>query len=454
MVRGRRYWAALLIGLLLAGCSDDPIEKQPDELLVGVLDDPVFFEPARAELEQTGFELDLLRAFAETQKKKLRIVTASDPSQLQALLKHAAIDFVAGMPKQDNALLRFTTPLREARPLIVQQADALPISEPAALASRVVEVLPGTMQETALRELPVEPPVVVENPKATNGIDILQRVSEYRSDLVATDSIHFDLAVNFFPDLIVAQELPGKVEFSWAFRATDETLYTLAEAFVVDALKSGLIARTHDRHFGHLKRITSIAATQFIEDMRRLLPHYRPIFERAQVETGFDWRLLAALAYQESKWDPDATSYTGVRGMMMLTEETADRLNVKNRLDPAESIDAGARYLAELKGRLSDKVSEPDRLWMTLAAYNLGMGHLNGARQIAPSLKRDPNSWYDMKKVLPLMAQPEYYERLKSGRARGGEAVILVENVRTFYDILVRFEAPQRAPLHTNLAMQ
>jgi len=126
----------------------------------------------------------------------------------------------------------------------------------------------------------------------------------------------------------------------------------------------------------------------------------------------------------------------------MLTEDTADRMQVNNRLDPKESIAAGARYLADLMEQLPAGIKGPDRQWLALAAYNLGMGHLNGARQFAPGLKRDPDSWYDMKKVLPLLSRPEYYGRLKSGRARGGEAVIMVENVRTYYDILSRFEPP------------
>lgn len=451
--RAWRRWVVLLIGLVLAGCGDDRFDKQPDELLVGILDDPVFYQPAAEGREEGGFEFDLLQAFAESQQKKLRVIAARNPNQLRNLLHHRTIDFVAGVPLQEDDQLRFTTALREARPLVVQQAESLPLFEPDSLAGRTVEVLAGTIQEAALRELKVDPPVVIEHPRATNGIDLLQRVSEYRSELAATDSIHFDLAVNFYPDLIVAQELPGKVAFTWAFRPADDKLRVQAESFVAGALADGTIARTRDRHFGHFKRINPIGATQFIEDIRKLLPHYRPLFQDAQAETGLDWRLLAALAYQESKWDPLATSYTNVRGMMMLTEETADRLGVTNRLDPGQSILAGARYLIELKNRLPEAVPDPDRLWLALAAYNLGYGHLNGARQFAVGMRRDPNSWYDMKKVLPLMAKPEYYERLKAGRARGGEAVILVENVRTFYDILVRFEAPQPTPLLQRLSL-
>jgi membrane-bound lytic murein transglycosylase F len=125
-----------------------------------------------------------------------------------------------------------------------------------------------------------------------------------------------------------------------------------------------------------------------------------------------------------------------------LTEDTADHLRVSNRLDPKQSIRAGSQYFSDLRDSLPDSVPEPDRSWMAVAAYNLGMGHFNGARHIAQGLQKDTNSWYEMKAVLPLLARPQYYERLKSGKARGGEAVITAENVRMYYAILSRYEAP------------
>jgi membrane-bound lytic murein transglycosylase F len=206
----------------------------------------------------------------------------------------------------------------------------------------------------------------------------------------------------------------------------------------------GTLARLEDRYFGYLKRLRPPDAAGILQRMQSVLPHYRREFIEAQELTGVDWRLLAALAYQESAWDPLATSPTGVRGIMMLTEDTADELHVDNRLDPRQSILAGARYLADLLEQLPKTVKEHDRWWQALAAYNLGMGHLNGARVIARGLKRDPDSWTDMKRVLPLLTRPEYYVRLKSGRARGGEAVIMVENIRNYYDIISRFEPPYR----------
>lgn len=233
------------------------------------------------------------------------------------------------------------------------------------------------------------------------------------------------------------------VAAAWAFPANGDTvLLERANAFLERIRMDGTLDRLVDRYFGHVHRLNANDIERFLERMHSVLPRYRRHFIDAQEINGIDWRLIAALAYQESHWDPLATSYTNVRGMMMLTEDTADRLRVSDRLDARQSILAGARYLAELREQTSPEAPEPDRTWLAVAAYNLGMGHMNGARFVAQMVKRDPNSWYEMKQVLPLLSRPEYYARLKSGAARGGEAVIMTENIRTYYDILRRFETP------------
>jgi membrane-bound lytic murein transglycosylase F len=125
---------------------------------------------------------------------------------------------------------------------------------------------------------------------------------------------------------------------------------------------------------------------------------------------------------------------------MMLTESTADRMKVTDRLDARQSILAGARYLLLLKEMLPPRIAEPDRTWIALAAYNLGYGHVEDARILAQRLGSSPDSWVDLKKILPLLSRSQYFDNLKHGYARGGEAVILTESVRTYHDILLRYE--------------
>ncbi|HTY98803.1 MAG TPA: membrane-bound lytic murein transglycosylase MltF [Rhodocyclaceae bacterium] len=441
----RLPWLPLAAALILAACARLDPPEQRGELVVAVRADPVFFQQEAGGAPAAGFEHDLVEEFARDLGVPVRFVIARDHDELLDLVRRGKAHFAAAVPAISGAAdLRYTQPLRESRLLVVQHADALPHDDPASLAQHAIEVLPNSPEFRALRRLPVDLPLSLAEVAADNELDLLARVAEQKAELAATDSAHFDVAVNYYPDLVVAMELPDRAAYVWAFFADDKTLQEKAAAFLTRVRRDGTLARLDDRYFGHIKRINANGMTDFLDAMQTLLPRYRRNFEQAQATSGVDWRLLAALAYQESKWDALATSPTGVRGLMMLTEDTADRLGVNNRLDPAQSIRAAARYLAEFRDELPATVKEPDRTWLALATYNLGQGHMNGARQFAVGLKRDPGSWYEMKKVLPLLARPEYYERLKSGRARGGEAVIMVENIRSYYGVLCRF-APSYA---------
>lgn len=446
----------LLLLALLAGCArlDPPGPEQP--LVVGLPADPVFQQTTAPSEGMDGFSRDLVEAFAEALNVKVRYVVAPNHPALMEMVKRGKVHMAAAVPAavtdptatasapQVDPQLIYSQPLLETRQLIVQHASALPVDSPTKLAGREIIMLAGAVQAQTLRALDITPPPLIVERSDVDGLELLAGVAGRHHELVASTGLHFAVAANFYPDLAIAFELPEKLAYVWAFHADRPALLEHAARFIESARQDGTLRRLNDRYFGHIRRMDSRDSQVFFEHVRSRLPDFRQEFHAAQEISGIDWRLLAALAYQESKWDPLATSSTGVRGMMMLTEDTADRLKVTNRLDARQSIRAGAKYLALLMDDLPEGIKHPDRLWFALAAYNLGQGHLNGARAFAPGLKRDPDDWFDMKQVLPLMARPEYYARLKSGRARGGEAVILVENVRNYFDMLSRFE-----PAHT-----
>nr|WP_237218328.1 membrane-bound lytic murein transglycosylase MltF [Rugosibacter aromaticivorans] len=458
-----------LIFFILASCirfeSQKPLPppETMGELVVAVREAPGFFQ--RDGATTSGFEYDLANLFAASLGVKARFIIAKDFNQLSTLLATHKVHVAASLPA-NRADFQFSQPIRSVGQWIVSHDDALGPDDLSALSGQTVAIIAGSPLAETLRTLDEKSrPTVIE----ISGIDeitLLAQVAAQKIPLAAVHDINFDLASNFYPELNARVRLPGKTDLCWAF-PNDETnpavkqtsnqtknpgnasLRARADAFIAHARADGTLARLNDRYFGHIKRINSIGITQFIKDIHSLLPDLRRHFYAAQDLTGIDWRLLAALAYHESHWDPLATSPTNVRGIMMLTEETADHLGVDNRLNPASSIRAGARYLAELNDQLPDSVKPPDRLWLALAAYNLGMGHLRGALAIAKDMHRDPNNWYEMKKVLPLLSRPEVYDHLKSGPARGGEAVILVENIRTYYNILTRFEPMYVTPFAT-----
>ena len=180
-----------------------------------------------------------------------------------------------------------------------------------------------------------------------------------------------------------------------------------------------------------------------IWDLQQRLPRYEKDFRQAAQVNRVDWRLLAAMGYQESLWQPTATSKTGVRGLMMLTLRTAQAMGVSNRLDPKQSIDGGAKYIVHVKQQLPASIEEPDRTRFALAAYNVGGGHLEDARKLTEAEGLDPNKWLDVQKILPRLAQKQWYSKTRYGYARGGEPVHFVRNIRRYYDILTWVTQPQ-----------
>ena len=433
-----------------AACTRIEPPKADGRLVVAVRETPAFFQ--REGSTESGFEHDLVTAFADSLGLKVKFIKAVDTYELNDLALAGRVHLAASMPL-GNGKLQFSMPIRTVTQWIVGHNDVLGPRLISGLAGQTVEVMAGSPLAETLRGLDEKSRPLVIEVSGVNEMELLARVAEHKAELAAVHDIHLDLGINFYPELSPLLQLPGKLEFGWAFGGEGATaLRAKADAFIAAARADGTLARIHDRYFGHIKRIDAAGIAQFLDDTRIKLPHWRRHFQSAQDLSGIDWRLLAALAYQESHWDPLATSPTGVRGMMMLTEDTADHLRVKNRLDGQESIRAGARYLAELVEQIPVSAKHPDRLWLALSAYNLGMGHFRGARAIAKRMKRDPDVWYDMKQVLPQLARPEIYARLKSGAARGGEAVIMVENIRSYYDILSRFEPTYASPYPTQSA--
>jgi membrane-bound lytic murein transglycosylase F len=216
----------------------------------------------------------------------------------------------------------------------------------------------------------------------------------------------------------------------------DHSLYNEADRFLLHMKDNGQLAKLIERHYGHIEKFNYSGTQLFNNRIETRLPKFQALFEKAGLETGTDWRLLAAIAHQESHWDPKAISPTGVRGLMMLTLKTARQMGIKSRLDPEDSVMGGARYFKSIRDRIDKKVEDPDRTWFALAAYNLGLGHIRDARKLAIKLNKNPNLWIDIKNILPLLTKRKWYKQTEYGYARGHEALQYVQNIRRYYDIL------------------
>ena len=233
------------------------------------------------------------------------------------------------------------------------------------------------------------------------------------------------------PQVAVAFDISDEEPVMWYLnRNEDDSLYAAMLDFFSQSAEDGTLARLEEKYIGHVGSFDYVDTRTFLAAIDNVLPTLQEFF--TQHARTMDWRLLAAVSYQESHWNPQATSPTGVRGLMMLTRATAEGLGVKDRLDPEESIAGGSLYLERLMTKLPESIPEDERIWFALAAYNMGYGHMLDVRQLTQQQGGDPDSWADVKQRLPLLSQKKYYQRLNYGYARGHEAYQYVENIRRY----------------------
>jgi len=306
------------------------------------------------------------------------------------------------------------------------------------LAGQRIEVIAGSTHARALASLAASTPgLEFQEIPGADQLDLMARVSSGAIDYTVADSTEFHIARHFHPDLGMAFQVAESQPIAWAYSLRDSSLGPLISQFFDTITRDGTLAAVLERYDPGTARFDYLDSVNFVRIVQERLPELRSWFEEAAAESGFDWRLLAAIGYQESKFDPLATSMTGVRGLMMLTEDTARRVGVEDRLDPRSSILGGARYLREVHSKVPERIPEPDRTWLALAAYNVGFGHLEDARILTQRQGGDPDSWNDVRQRLPLLAQERWYLQLRNGYARGWEPVRFVDNITNYRDLLV-----------------
>ena len=453
---------AAAILLTLPACDRDAVLErsvqaygETDELVVLVRNGPAT-RFLGADGKYSGIEQDLLDLFTKETGTRLRLVERTKFSEiLPALHRHLAHLAAAGLTATEERRKDFIfgPAYLSVHTVVAYNTDNQHPRNVHDLAGKRVAVLAGSSGAEQLRlEFIEEPELRWEEIIATDGMELLDKLANDEFDYVVTDSNIVELAQNFSPNIGRAFNLGEPETLSWALpKDANPLLLERIEKFFARINSNGTLRILLDRYYGHIQRLNQGDVIAFLERRQSVLPQYRGIFQEGQELTGIDWRLLAALGFQESHWNPLATSPTGVRGLMMLTSETADRLGVDDRLDPRQNIIAGARYLKILIDTLPERIMEPDRTWLALASYNIGYGHLEDARILTRRHGLNADKWVDVKKTLPLLTRSDFYITVQRGFARGGEAVILTENIRNYFDILVRYESAYR-PLFSTIA--
>jgi membrane-bound lytic murein transglycosylase F len=397
-------------------------------------------------LSDEEFAKQLAQRFAESLHLPLKIILVP-ADQIETTLRNGRAHFSASGFRLDdkNHALSFGPGFMTVREQVAFNQDHSQPRQLRDLIGSTIAVIAGSNQEKTLIELKKKIPELTWKSRTDQTVeDLLKEVAQGNLDYTLANHEQISEMLNYYFNLAVAFEIGKASKLAWVFpEKTDNDLISETTKFFTDIEKNGELHILLDRYYGHNDRLAPLDAANFINQTGKTLYKFQSLFKEAGRLINEDWRLIAAIAYQESHWDPLATSDSNVRGMMMLTEATADRMKVSNRLDARESIMAGAKYLELIKKQLPQRIDEPERTWLALAAYNQGHGHLEDARILTQRQGGNTDTWVDVKKWMPSLNNPVYFETLKHGYARGGEAVIFVENIRAYYDMLSRLTSSE-----------
>lgn len=402
----------------------------------------------------TGFEFALADLLAQDLGVKLQIEPSFALEAIFESLRRQEADLAAAgltLTGQRQANYPHSVPYYQLKPQVIYKTGSFRPRSITDLEGMTILVMKGSSHASSLHALQqgAAKQLQWQEIAEADSTELLELVNNGYAQLAILDSNEFTVQQSLYPRLKVAFDMGQEQELAWFLPPQRDNTRLLAHInnFFARLDEDGTMERLRELHFGHTKGVTRVGSHTFTRNMRKTLPDYQALIQQVAEEYQLDWHLLAAIAYQESHWNPRATSPTGVRGMMMLTLPTAREMGVKDRLDPLQSLRGGARYLKNIKRRLPQRIAEPDLTWFALAAYNIGMGHLEDARVITQRQGRNPDNWVDVMAHLPWLQKSKYYESVRYGYARGSEPVTYVQNIRHYYSILQWQDIAQNKPL-------
>jgi membrane-bound lytic murein transglycosylase F len=434
--------AAAAMTLALASCAPKQTALEQirarGELRVVMLNAPTsYYQGAHG---PSGFEYRLASSFAQRLGVRLTVQGVGDTAAVRAALRHGRVDMAASQISVDPKWLSIgeaTQSYQEVPQVVVQGRGRTRAHDLAGLRGTQIAVVANSAQANMLHTLHDNGYPELTWKEIPEGTSTPMRlVTDGEADFAVMDSTEFDFAKHLYPDASIAFKLPDTRPLSWVVRAGASDLVLQANQFLADATGSGEVARIAQQSSTESGEFEYTEARRFRTDIAEKLPELREMFEEAAAVTGIDWRLLAAVGYQESRWQMQASSGDGARGIMMLTNDAASTVGVTDRGDQRQNILGGAKYLAQAFATIPKRIPEPERTWFALAAYNAGYGHVEDARVIAQIRGKNPDSWADVHDQLPLLAEETWFTRIKRGYARGWEPARFVDQVRQYLSVL------------------
>jgi len=433
-----------IITLILTACGDQKTGlesiRESGELRFVTVESPLTYFKGSDGISE-GLEYELASMFAQHLGLELNLIVVGNRHDVVSLINNnkghvgSSAQALSGYP--NNTLQFGPAYITARRQVVYHQKNRKPKSIEYLTEDEIV-ISEEESTQTLLKILSFYHPDLAWRVLENKGMtEILSLVNENSVPIAIADSNWVAIYRYLFPEVRVAFDITGELPVAWIYkRKRDHSLDKAVRSFFRKIKKNGTLEKLIDRYYQHKKSFDYVDTRTFLENVDNRLPNFRELFQKSARETELDWLLLAAVSYQESHWDPKAKSSTGVRGLMMLTIDTAKSLGIEDRLDPEQSILGGARYLSKMINKIPERIKDEDRVWFALAAYNVGFGHLEDARMLTQLQGGDLDKWVDVSERLPLLADENWYRKTKHGYARGAEPVKFVKNIRRYRDIL------------------
>ncbi len=435
--------------IILTGCGESPQSgkqrtleeiKSSGQLRIVTRNSPTTWY-INTDEEPTGFEYDMGQRYSEFLNLEPKFILKDSIGDIFAALENGSADVAAAgltvLPSRNQKFLPGPT-YDSVHQVLVCHRDGYKPEGYDELSEVSITVVADSSYSERLSEIKqnMNPQLEWQETEKRSTEELLEHVAEQKLDCTVADSTIMQINRRYFPELRVMMQLTESQPVALYLPAGAAKLQAELKQWFSEFEKSKAMSKLRDRYYGYFREFDYVDVSVLKRRVDKRLPRYKKFFRVAADRYDLPYLTLIAQAYQESHWDPDAVSPTGVKGIMMLTRNTAKAMDVVDRTDAKQSIIGGARYLRRMMGRFDDRVKDLDRLYLGLAAYNIGRGHMHDAQSLARQLNLNPYEWHDMKQVLPLLSQKKYYQNLKYGYARGTEPVRYVQRIREYQHIL------------------
>ncbi len=390
--------------------------------------------------ELMGFEYELIRKFARQHNLRVEVITAPDHESQIPLLLQGKGDVIASFltitDQRKQKGIKFTHPYHSAPEVIVSRSSKKAFTDLNQLNGRRIYARASSAYWDTLKALQqqgyqFELIAVDENLETEQIIDKVA-LGEY--DLTLADQHVLDLELTWRDDVQAAYVLDEVRDHGWGVRQNNPQLLAALNQFIRREYRQLFYNITYSKYFENEHNIKKYRDERIRPGEKAILSPYDELVKKYASKYQFDWRLLTAQMYQESRFNPEAKSWAGARGLMQVMPRTAQELGVSQLEKPENGIRAGVMYLDWVRDRFSSELDIKERMWFTLAAYNAGHGHVRDARRLARQQGLNPDRWFDhVEKAMLLLSQRKYYSKARHGYVRGREPVNYVRHIRDRY---------------------